>query len=135
VEQDRSGERFTREDRLRRRSEFDRVYSQGRRAWTPGFSVIIAPGETGRHRLGLTVGRQVGNAVVRNRVKRRLREAFRRNRQRLPGCYDIVVQARREAAGMPYQEITEALVGGVRRAEKAQPARRRPRPGKESARE
>jgi ribonuclease P protein component len=109
VEQDRSGERFTREDRLRRRSEFDRVYSQGRRAWTPGFSVIIAPGETGRHRLGLTVGRQVGNAVVRNRVKRRLREAFRRNRQRLPGCYDIVVQARREAAGMPFPTM-----GGLR---------------------
>ncbi len=133
MEQDRSGERFTRDDRLRRRSEFDRVYSQGRRAWARGFAVILAPGETGRHRLGLTVGRQVGKATVRNRVKRRLRDAFRRNRERIPGCYDIVVQARREAAGMPYAEISEDLIGAVRRAAEARPGRRRKGPKKETA--
>jgi ribonuclease P protein component len=56
--------------------------------------VFALPNETGEHRLGLSIGRRLGNAVTRHRLKRRLREAFRLNRHELPGTYDFVVVAR-----------------------------------------
>jgi len=126
----RRGHRFTPEDRLRHRSDFDRVYAAGRKAWAQGFALFVAAGETERHRLGLTVSRRVGNAVVRNRVKRRFREVFRTHRERLPGCYDIVVNARTEVTEVPFAELAEAFVRAVQRASQARPAPRAPRPSK-----
>ncbi len=71
---------FRPEDRLRGRREFLRVYQEGRRVGGRYFGLFYLRGAGGGHRLGLTVPRQVGGAVVRNRVKRRLREIFRLNR-------------------------------------------------------
>ncbi len=71
---------FRPEDRLRQRREFLRVYQEGRRVGGRYFGLFYLRGAGDRHRLGLTVPRQVGGAVVRNRVKRRLREIFRLNR-------------------------------------------------------
>jgi ribonuclease P protein component len=63
------------------------------------FSLFYSPGGTERHRLGLTVPRRVGNAVVRNRVKRRLREIFRLNRGALgEDPLDIVINVFPEAS-------------------------------------
>ena len=107
---------FTRDDCLRQRRQFDRVYRSGRRSAAKGLVVIVAPGETPEHRLGMAVGKRVGNAVRRNRIRRRLREAFRLNRHRIPGCYDIVVNARAELAEQSFEELTENLLGAVRRA-------------------
>ena len=71
---------FRPEDRLRQRREFLRVYQEGRRVGGRYFGLFYLRGAGDGHRLGLTVPRQVGGAVVRNRVKRRLREIFRLNR-------------------------------------------------------
>jgi ribonuclease P protein component len=60
-------------------------------------------------RLGVTVSRKVGGAVVRNRVKRTLREWFRRTRSQLPDGTDWVVIARSAAAGVPSAELVEEL--------------------------
>lgn len=84
------------------------------------FVIQVAPGEvdkTGFVRLGLTVSRRVGNAVVRNRVKRRVREWFRHRRENLGDGVDLVVIARPEAAGLSYHEMArdlDALVAGYR---------------------
>lgn len=119
-------QRFKPEDRLRQRREFERVYAHARKAWGKGFTVFVAPGDEGHHRLGLAVGRRVGKAVLRNRVKRRLREVFRLHRSRWPGCYDIVVHGRAEVAEMPFVELTGALGRAVRQAATVRP---RPRKG------
>jgi ribonuclease P protein component len=66
-------------------------------------------------RLGLTVSRKVGNAVVRNRVKRRIREWFRRDLE-LRGSWDLVVIARREAAELGGDEVAQMLSGLAARA-------------------
>jgi ribonuclease P protein component len=62
-------------------------------------------------RLGLTVSRKVGNAVVRNRVKRRIREWFRRERHEFEGVWDVVVIARREAAALDFETSSSVLSG------------------------
>jgi ribonuclease P protein component len=72
---------FQPEDRLRHRREFLRVYQDGRRVGGRCFGFFYLAADGDRHRLGLTVPRQVGGAVVRNRVKRRLREIFRLHRE------------------------------------------------------
>jgi ribonuclease P protein component len=64
--------------RLKRRAEFLRAAQKGRKAAMPGLVVQVLPrDDTGPARIGFTVTRKVGNAVVRNRVRRRLREAAR----------------------------------------------------------
>jgi len=77
----------------------------------------MAPTGSGR-RLGLTVSRRVGNAVQRNRVKRRLREFFRLNKDRLPVA-DIVIIAQPGAAELDCQALDRELTIALR------PSRRR----------
>ena len=65
---------------------------------------------TGTNRVGITVSKKLGKAVVRNRVRRRIREAYRLNEERfLPG-YDIVIVARSRAVEVSFQKLTDSLL-------------------------
>jgi ribonuclease P protein component len=100
--------------RLSRSAEFDRVFRQGRsHAGRDLVLYVFARGEDeGEPRLGLAVGRKVGGAVERNRVKRVLREAFALESKRLPVGSDAVVIARSGAG-----ELAERSgLAGVRSA-------------------
>jgi ribonuclease P protein component len=104
--------RFGRADRLLRSSEFQRVTRCGKRAAARYFVVIAAPCEqpgAQRQRLGVTVSRRVGNAVIRNRVKRRIREWFRAARHGLTPGIDVVVIARKGASELSTAETGVAL--------------------------
>ncbi len=88
---------FPREFRLRSQADFDRVYQ---RDVVAADDVLVARGcenVLGYSRLGLSVSRKVGNAVVRNRWKRLMREAFRLTRDTLPAGIDFVLRPRRGA--------------------------------------
>ncbi len=75
--------------------------NQGRRQSSAAFVMLVgATREDAHARLGVTVGRKVGNAVVRNRVKRRIREWFRREGQELLSGRDLVVIARGQSANL-----------------------------------
>ena len=84
----------------------------GRRRQTQNFVLAFGqnPGGT-TARLGVTVSAKVGNAVVRNHVKRRVREAFRALRSRIPITTEIVVIARPGAAPLSQRAITTELAG------------------------
>jgi ribonuclease P protein component len=87
--------------RILKGAEFDRVFRGGARAGDDLLVVNVLPNGLRHPRLGLAVGKGVGGAVVRNRVKRLLREAFRLRREDLPPSHDLVVVAK--AAGKePY---------------------------------
>ena len=88
--------------RLRRSADFERVYRHGRSHANRYLVMYAFPrGHDGQEpRLGVSVGRKVGGAVERNRVKRLLREAFRTASARLPRDHDFVVVARPDAASL-----------------------------------
>ncbi|GAC1439981.1 MAG: ribonuclease P protein component [Solirubrobacteraceae bacterium] len=88
-----------RSGRLSRSAEFDRVYRQGRSVANRHLVLYSFPrGGEEKPRVGFSVGRKVGGAVQRNRVKRLLREAVAANPVDLPLGLDLVVVARAEAA-------------------------------------
>lgn len=65
---------------------------------------------TGINRVGITVSKKLGKAVIRNRVRRRIREAYRLNEEKfLPG-WDIVIVARSRAVSVSFQKLTQSLL-------------------------
>ena len=79
---------------LRKKVEFDRVYQVGRRLHGPNFSLIYAANDGQGSRLGISVPKKVGRAVLRNRIKRIIRETFRLERSLFPAGCDIVITVR-----------------------------------------
>ena len=112
--------RLRRGQRLRNSRDYRRLSRVGRRWASQNFVVLVLPRGTeagdGARRLGVTVSRRVGGAVVRNRVKRHIREWFRRRREILDPGIDIVVIARASAASLRGsaidRELSELLAAG-----------------------
>ena len=100
---------FPKAARLLRRADFLRVQGSGRRKGTGHFVVVSAPSTAGRVRIGVTVSSRVGNAVIRNRVKRLVRETFRTRCATVPGTKDVVVIARPGAEKLNYDEVVSEL--------------------------
>lgn len=95
--------------RLKAKSEFDRVYREARRSADGSFAVFTRNNDRGFPRLGLSVAaRVVGNAVRRNRIKRLVRESFRLHQHELPAV-DIIVNARAGARDANNAAITRCL--------------------------
>ena len=85
--------------------EFRRIYRKGRSAVSPYLVVYCQKNREGRSRLGVTVSTKLGHAVVRNRVRRRLRELYRLHKAELLPGYDLIVVARVRAVDMPYAKL------------------------------
>lgn len=117
-------EKFPAIFRLRKRREFLRVQHGGQKHHTRHFLVFVAPppppdaaslGLPSLVRLGITVTRKVGSAVVRNRIKRLVREAFRRKRGEFASACDMVWVAKQNAATVRYAEVVAAMDAMTRR--------------------
>ena len=95
---------------LKKNSDFRRLYAKGKSAVTPYLVVYTRPNRLGENRLGYTVSVKLGHAVVRNRVRRRLREIYRLNAPRLRQGHDIVIVARSRAVGSEYRKLDAAFL-------------------------
>lgn len=105
-------------ERIRRRAEFQRIYELGVRTHTRFMTLFILANDLAVTRLGVAATRKLGDAVCRNRAKRRVRELFRRNKM-LPG-FDVVVVPRRELLDAEFSSLETDYRSALRR---------RPRPG------
>lgn len=101
-------QRLRRHERLTARIDYTRCYRHGRRLRTRYFTVYAYRRGECVTRLGLAVGKAVGIAVVRNRVKRRLRELFRRRKALVPRGYDLFVRAVPASAPASYTALEVA---------------------------
>ena len=112
-----SGLGFPRERRIRKRADFRAVYDGGSRTGTRLFSVfILATGSPEPGRVGFTVTKRLGNAVTRNRCKRLLREAVRRNWSLVPDGVDMVLHARPGMVGARAGEVEYAIAQALPKA-------------------
>lgn len=107
--------RFPSECRIRRGADFDRAYRRRAAASDDLLLVFGCENQLAYPRLGLSVSRKVGGAPQRNRWKRRLREAFRLSRAKLPLAVDLVVVPKAQAEP-PLAELAASLVRLAQRA-------------------
>ena len=105
---------FQKCERLRKRRDFLGVYERGTKVQGTYFVLYLLENHLPYHRLGLTVSRKIGSSVVRNRIKRRLREAFRQNKRAISPYCDVVVNAKRAAAAAATRRIREDFLEVVR---------------------
>ena len=117
---------YRKRHRISGSDEFAAVFEYKARKSRGAITVFVMPNGRADHRLGLSIGKRVGNAVVRGRTKRMIREAFRHERSNTPMCsdgagYDIVVTVRaHEPVGLDvWQEwFTGAVNAAIRVVEK-----------------
>src|SRR5712692_2414536 len=109
-------EKFPKSDRILKRDLFRRVYEQGRKIQSRYFTAFLAANQTGNPRIGITVTRKIGNSVERNRARRLLREAFRKNKWLAPQGVDIVINVRRSLIEAGYRDVEGELVALLKRA-------------------
>ena len=95
--------------------EFRRMYSKGRSGVSSYLVVYFRPNKRGNNRLGVTVSAKLGHAVVRNRIRRRIREIFRLNQPKLKQGYDMIVVARGRCVKASYQEMDRAFLSVCRK--------------------
>lgn len=117
---------YRKRHRVRTSEEFGAVFDFKARKSRGAITVFAKPNGLSEHRLGLSVGRRVGNAVVRGKVKRMIREAFRHERSSIPMCsdgggFDLVVTVRgHEMVGLEVwrEWFVGAVVAAIRVVEK-----------------
>jgi ribonuclease P protein component len=99
---------------LVRRSEFEAVYRGGRRKSSAHFVVFYRANGGPRSRFGISVKKALGGAVVRNRIRRRIREIFRRNHAEIFSGWDIVIHPRTSMTRAAFASIEAELLGLLR---------------------
>jgi ribonuclease P protein component len=112
VVQAEENERLPARERLRRRTDFLRCYRTGRRRQGALVLIYFAPNPCGHPRIGITATRKVGNAVVRHKLKRRIKEIYRRwlDRSRLSSI-DLVIHLKPEAREADFARLRAELEG------------------------
>lgn len=96
--------RYTKADRLLKRSDFINLSNMGKVVSNRFFLARFELSSTGGNRLGITVTKRVGNAVKRNKIKRLIRESFRLHRNELIGAWDINLIAKITAVELSSQQ-------------------------------
>jgi ribonuclease P protein component len=96
---------FGKREKIRKRRDYVTIYQQGVRLYSDHFIIVVHRNNVGLKRLGITVTKKVGNAVKRNRIKRLIREFFRRNKVTLRDSQDVVIIAKRALPALTYGDV------------------------------
>jgi ribonuclease P protein component len=131
-----AGSAFPKSKRLLRHADFQRVYQTGRRQFTGNMTVFFlrrkeSDDDSGTSlRVGLTVGKVLGGAVDRNRIKRRMREAVRSSWPAQQAPIDVVFNPRKSVLELPFADVAQEVARGLqlavqraREAQEGQPAK------------
>ena len=100
-----AGARFPKSARLLKHADFDQVYQKGKRHFSGHMTVFYLRRDSGTPRVGFTVGRVLGGSVTRNRIKRRLREAARRQFAALGAPVDLVINPKKSVLTADFAEL------------------------------
>ena len=108
-------QKFPKSNRILRRDEFRRAYDNGQKMQARYFTAFVLPNSGEQPRLGITATRKVGKAVRRNRARRLVREAFRKNKWLAPRGVDIVINVKQSLTEASYQDFEADFVAFLER--------------------
>jgi len=100
--------KFYKENHLRKKKDFEKVYNEGKQINCKYFICFILKNDLNLPRLGLTVSKKIGKAVIRNRVKRLLREIFRLNKHLIKEPVDIIINAKKNIIEADFQKLSKS---------------------------
>jgi ribonuclease P protein component len=109
------GKKFPKKLRLVLNSDFQNLVKRGRRIKGDRLYLIVGKTRGDERKLAVSVSKKIGGAVVRNRLKRRIREIFRQNMEMFPRGASVLVGFREGAAGLDYGRLKEEVVRLLRR--------------------
>ncbi len=107
-------ETFRPHERLRKRKDFSPIYRRGSRYRGKGFILIYLSNKLQFSRMAVVASKKVGNAVVRNRIKRRFRALFRTNKNLLQGSYDLLVITEKRIGKIAWSEVQKAFIKAIK---------------------
>lgn len=102
--------------RLRKNQDFKKVYKRGKSYRNRNFVLITRPNGLTNPRVGFSITKKTGNSVVRNRLKRRLREIIRIKQHKIKGAVDVIVIPRKNILNLDYQQMESSLVHALKLA-------------------
>ena len=95
---------------IKKNSDFRHIYNKGKSCVSPYLVVYCRRNRSDVNRIGITVSAKLGNAVHRNRIRRRLREIYRLNSSRLCSGFDIIIVARTRSINADYSVMNDAFI-------------------------
>ena len=101
--------KWTKSHRIQKRWQFQQVQQRGSKQRASCFLALYLPGSTSQSRIGITVSKKVGNAVMRNQVKRWIRESSRIEYATLKGIWDVVIIAYPTAAQSDFMQLKTSI--------------------------
>ncbi|PYU08207.1 MAG: ribonuclease P protein component [Acidobacteria bacterium] len=104
------GQEYPRGARLVRKADFDAVYRNGKRRSSSHFTVFLKANELPESRFGFSIKRALGGAVVRNRMRRRIREVIRLHREEISAGWDFVIHPKSNVENAPFAVLENDLV-------------------------
>jgi ribonuclease P protein component len=105
---------FPKEERIRLQADYRRIFQKGKARKTEHLRIYICSNPLPYRRLGISVGKRVGGAVIRNRLKRLVREFFRVNKNLFPESSDVVIVPQPGAAHLQFWQLADELKGILR---------------------
>ena len=95
---------------LRSNMEFKRVYSGGKNYWNRNLVLYVKKNNVGNTRVGYSITKKIGNSVVRNKIRRRMKEIYRLNFSSIRGNYDLIFIPKKNVVDISYKELESAML-------------------------
>lgn len=96
--------------RLKKNMEFKKVYSVGKKFWNRNFILYVRKNGLDETRVGFTITKKHGNSVVRNQIRRRMKEAYRLNLNEIKNGFDLVFIPKKNIVNLSYKEIESSMI-------------------------
>lgn len=97
-------------NRLRSNMEFKKIYSNGKNYWNRNLVLYVRKNDLGYTRVGYSITKKIGNSVVRNKIRRRMKEIYRLRYDELENNYDLIFIPKKNVVDISYDELESAMI-------------------------
>ena len=97
-------------NRLRSNMEFKKVYKYGKNYWNRNLILYVMKNDLGYTRVGYSITKKIGNSVVRNRIRRQMKEIYRLNFDWIENNYDLIFIPKKNVVDISYEKLDSAMI-------------------------